>query len=107
MVEHSNFILCGSMLRVPAQAPFEAWVDFMLMDDWQSPSSFSLWICSGKQAGLPLIRIPQEATNRKANAVHREWLVEHWQEWIHADSRPVDVYIRPPYEIRQDWKSRD
>ena len=101
--EYDARISRGSILRTPAQPPFEDWVDFMLMDDWQSPSSFSLWICSGKQAGLPLIRIPKEATDKQADSIDRDWIIQNWQQWIHPDSKPEDVFVRASYGISKDW----
>ena len=96
----------GSILRTQAQSPFEHWVDFMLMDDWQSPSSFSLWICSGTKAGLPLVRIPKEATDQRADAVQSTWLIENWQAWVHADSNPDQVYVRSSYAVPEDWQQK-
>ena len=97
----------GTLFRTPAQSPFEDWVDFMLMDDWQSPSSFSLWVCSGRQAGNPLVRIPREATDPTSNAVQKSWLIENWQQWVYADAKPEQVYVHPPYSIESNWKEKE
>ena len=101
--EYEAAITRGTILRAPARLPLESWVDLILMDDWQSPSSFSLWICSGKQAGLPLVRIPKEATDHSASAVRRDWLIQSWQAWIYPDAKPEEVFVCPPYQIDPGW----
>lgn len=94
----------GSVLRSPAKPPYETWVDFMLMDDWQSPSSFSLWICSGSKSGLPLVKIPKEATDFTHDGVQIDWLIENWDPWIYPDSKPDQVFVRTLYSIAQNWQ---
>ena len=79
------------MLRLlVSEWPYETPVDFMLVEDFDSPSSLSLVVSSGYKAGSLKLKLPAEArVEAGAVSVSRTWLVENWAERVYAEC-PVE-----------------
>jgi hypothetical protein len=82
-------IYSGMVLRFPAIAPYEDWVDFMLV---VLPSQVNaLLVTTGYKAGLIPQILPPEAG--PTGALDRDWLLANWSKWVFP-STPVDrVYV--------------
>ncbi|MCL2309083.1 MAG: Imm45 family immunity protein [Proteobacteria bacterium] len=74
----------GAVFRFPAKHPFEPIVDFMLIEDHGSPSSYKIICSSGYHAGLAELVLPIEAKH-PAGGVSVEWLKTNWSKWIYPD----------------------
>ena len=92
----------GLVLRTPAKWPYEDRVDFMLMENNESPSGFTLVVSSGYKSGLPLSNLPKEARD-DTGSISAAWLGKNWTKWIYQDSNVEDVYFANCYEIDSNW----
>ncbi|MEZ5986119.1 MAG: Imm45 family immunity protein [Hyphomonas sp.] len=91
-------IWAGTVLRFPAQAPFEDSADFMLFFDVHAESGFSLVCTTGSKAGNLEARLPKAAlASGKVRAIDRRWLIENWQAWIYPDTSVDQVQILAHY----------
>jgi len=68
----------GTVFRFPAVAPYEDWVDFMLVV--LPAQTNALLVTTGYKAGLIPQQLPLEAG--PSGAVSRDWLVANWSKWI-------------------------
>ena len=88
----------GTVLRFPASYPFEDTVDFMLLDDFNSESGFSLVCTSGYKAGLFEGRLPNEAKAQgKVSAISVKWLIRNWNKWVFPVNDIKDIYFIKNY----------
>ncbi|WP_376784898.1 Imm45 family immunity protein [Stutzerimonas nitrititolerans] len=72
----------GVVFRFPAKHPFEDIVDFMIIEERESPTAFKL-ICSfGYHSGQTELVFPAEAKH-ECGGVSVAWLVENWTKWIY------------------------
>lgn len=86
-------IYAGMVLRFPASAPYEDWVDFMLVV--LPPQENALLVTTGYKAGLVPQVLPSEAG--PVGAVSRAWLVANWSEWIFPSTPVEDVFVSRGY----------
>ena len=75
-----------------AEYPYENKVEFMVREDADSPSGFSLIVISGCKAGLTLVRLPQESFMPDLG-IGKEWLVNNWTKWIYPECPVEEVEI--------------
>lgn len=95
LIEHqSSSIKRGSIFRLPAVWPYEAWVDFMVIDLFDA---HGLVVSSGHKAGLILISLPIESGSNEGRALSTEWIINNWNEWIYPECKVEDVYIIDKY----------
>lgn len=78
----------GTILRFPAALPYEDWVDFMLVVLPEQENA--LLVASGYKAGLIPQVLPAEAG--PAGAVHRDWLIANWAQWVWP-ATPVEAVL--------------
>lgn len=88
----------GTVLRLPAKWPYEAVVDFMVVDFPDPESGHSLIVSSGNKAGLVLVQLPRESCSDSGHAISKDWLVSNWEKWIYPDCpvglvRVLDRYV--------------
>jgi hypothetical protein len=89
----------GTVLRLlVSQWPYETPVDFMLVEDRDSPSGLSLAVSSGYKAGALKLKLPAEASvEAGAVSVSRAWLVANWAEWVYAECPVERVMVSAGY----------
>nr|WP_233494123.1 Imm45 family immunity protein [Serratia sp. FGI94] len=95
LIDYKNkSIKRGSVFRLPAVWPYEAWVDFMVIDLFDT---HGLVVSSGHKAGLILISLPTESGSTEGRALSTEWVVNNWEKWIYPECNVEDVYILDEY----------
>lgn len=95
LVNYANkSIKRGSVFRLPAIWPYEAWVDFMVIDLFDT---HGLVVSSGHKAGLILISLPIESESSEGRALSTEWVVNNWEKWIYPECDVQDVHILDEY----------
>lgn len=89
----------GSVFRVPAQWPYESWVDFMVVSLPDRDSQHALIVSSGHKAGLLLVRLPLEGESSKGSALSTKWVIANWKKWIYPECAVEDVLFLDRYAI--------
>lgn len=74
----------GVVFRFPAKAPFEQIVDFMIIEEHDSPTFYKLICSSGYHAGETELVFTAEA-KYEAGTVSVAWLKKNWQTWIYPE----------------------
>ena len=94
----NNTIYRGNVFRLPAQWPYEDWVDFMVFETQDSERPYGLIVSSGYKAGLFLIKLPGESLSDKEHALSTQWIIDNWAKWIYPECDVSDVYLFDGYE---------
>lgn len=95
LIDYNNkSIKRGSVFRLPAVWPYEEWVDFMVIDLFET---HGLVVSSGHKAGLILISLPIESTSTEGRALSTEWVITNWAKWIYPDCHVENVHILDEY----------
>lgn len=95
LVDYKNkSIKRGTVFRLPAVWPYEEWVDFMVIDLFET---HGLVVSSGHKAGLILISLPIESASIEGRALSTEWVVNNWSKWIYPECNVEDVHILEEY----------
>lgn len=95
LIDYKNkSIKRGTVFRLPAVWPYEEWVDFMVIDLFET---HGLVVSSGHKAGLILISIPIESASTEGRALSTEWVVNNWSKWIYPECNVEDVHILEEY----------
>lgn len=84
----------GTVFRLPGVWPYEEWVDFMVIDLFET---HGLVVSSGHKAGLILISLPIESASIEGRALSTEWVITNWAKWIYPECNVEDVYILDGY----------
>ncbi|RJG12042.1 hypothetical protein D3879_01565 [Pseudomonas cavernicola] len=101
LVDYSeSSISRGAILRLPAKWPYEAVVDFMVVDFPDPECGHTLIVSSGNKAGLVLIQLPRESFSPSGHAISKDWLISNWERWIYPDCPVEFVYILERYNTR-------
>lgn len=81
LIDYKNkSIKRGTVFRLPAVWPYEEWVDFMVIDLFET---HGLIVSSGHKAGLILISLPIESASIEGRALSTEWLITNWAKSIY------------------------
>ncbi|WP_071873546.1 Imm45 family immunity protein [Atopomonas hussainii] len=93
----------GTVFRFPTKHPFEEIVDFMIIEESESPSSYKLICSSGYHSGQTELVFPAEAAH-KAGGISAAWLRDNWSLWIYPECEATSVeyinYYPPNYGVR-------
>jgi len=84
----------GTVFRLPAVWPYEKWVDFMVIDLFET---HGLVVSSGHKAGLILISLPIESASTEGRALSTEWVITNWAKWIYPECNVEDVHVLNEY----------
>jgi len=87
----------GSIFRLPAVWPYEAFVDFMVFETQDDERPYGLIVSSGYKAGLFLVKLPMESVSNEGNGLSTEWIVNNWANWVYPECNVEDVYIIEQY----------
>ncbi|MCZ2498763.1 hypothetical protein GN316_18525 [Xylophilus sp. Kf1] len=97
-VQQASFSRGCTFRCTEAQWPYEKIVDFMLVDNPNSPSSFSVLVCSGYKAGIMLNNLPAEALSAEnLNGISVGWLRTNWNKWIYEKCNPNNLLVIENY----------
>lgn len=80
----------GVVFRFPAKYPFEDIVDFMIIEDHESPISYKLICSSGYHAGQTELVFPAESKN-ETGGISVTWLKENWSAWVYPECKLENV----------------
>jgi len=95
LIDYKNkSIKRGTVFRLPAVWPYEEWVDFMVIDLFET---HGLVVSSGHKAGLILISLPIESASIEGRALSTEWIITNWAKWIYPECNIEDVHILDKY----------
>ncbi|WP_151260377.1 Imm45 family immunity protein [Pantoea ananatis] len=95
LIDYKNkSISRGTVFRLPAVWPYEEWVDFMVIDLFET---HGLVVSSGHKAGLILISLPIESASTEGRALSTEWIITNWSKWIYPECNVEDVHILDEY----------
>ncbi|MEB6222217.1 Imm45 family immunity protein [Pantoea anthophila] len=89
----------GNIFRLPAVWPYEAMVDFMVVDLSNADRPYGLIVSSGHKAGLILVKLPAESCLSEVRGLSVEWVIDNWDKWIYPECDVKDVYVIDRYEI--------
>lgn len=89
-----SMLYSGTVFRFPAVAPYEDWVDFMLVV--LPAQTNALLVTTGYKAGLIPQQLPLESG--PSGAVSRDWLVANWSKWIFPPTPVHKVMVIKGYE---------
>lgn len=92
----------GAVFRCPGKWPYEEWVDFMLVADSNSPSTYSRLVVSGYKSGLIGGFLPKKAKSIDDRGISMAWLVENWKEWIY-EKGPRRVFYLERFSVDPNW----
>lgn len=87
----------GNILRLPAQWPYEEFVDFMVFDTQDPERPNGLIVSSGYKAGLILVRLPKESGLTEIGGLSTQWVINNWERWIYPECNVNDVYVIDRY----------
>ena len=82
-------IRLGSVLRLPANYPYESVIEFLVFEPNEADYGLGLMVRSGYKAGLILVILPAESQPKNGRGLSTRWLISHWHEWVYPDC-PVD-----------------
>ena len=95
LIDYKNkSIKRGTVFRLPAVWPYEEWVDFMVIDLFET---HGLVVSSGHKAGLILISLPIESASTEGRALSTEWIITNWAKWIYPECHVENVHILDEY----------
>jgi Immunity protein 45 len=80
----------GAVFRCPAKHPFERVVDFMIIEDLDSPSRYKIICSTGYHAGQTEWILPAEAAHPKGG-ISVKWLKAVWSKSILGQSPVKEV----------------
>lgn len=86
-------IRLGSVLRLPAQYPYESVVEFMVFEPNDSDYGLGLMVRSGYKAGLTLVILPNESQPKSSRGLSTQWLITNWQTWVYPDCAVKQVWL--------------
>jgi Immunity protein 45 len=98
---HKNNIARGSILKCSGKYPYEAFVDFMVVElPVDEKTAYALLVVSGYKAGLVYVILPEESVPKENEgyAINSNWLRNNWEKWGYADCPLQDVYLLPEPE---------
>ncbi|MEA9585904.1 Imm45 family immunity protein [Xanthomonas sp. WHRI 10064A] len=90
----------GSVLRCPGSFPYEAIVDFMVVEfPMGGERTYALMVVSGYKAGLLYVVLPSESrpANGEGYAIDANWLRNNWAKWGYPDCQLSEVQLIEPY----------
>ncbi len=93
----------GWVFRCKGKYPYEEVVDFLLRENLDSPSEFTVMVMSGFKAGCDLVHLPIEAGSL-SKGLSKKWLIENWANWVYPDCpvEEVEVFRLVENPIYQD-----
>lgn len=95
LIDYKNkSIKRGTVFRLPAVWPYEEWVDFMVIDLFET---HGLVVSSGHKAGLILLSLPIESASTEGRALSTEWIITNWAKWIYPECNVENVHILGEY----------
>ena len=94
-------IRLGSVLRLPAQYPYESVVEFMVFEPNDSDYGLGLMVRSGYKAGLTLVILPAESQPQNSRGLSSQWLIKHWQTWVYPSCPVEHVWLNEQPRIPQ------
>ncbi len=89
----------GSLLRFPAQYPYESIVELMVYEANDSERGLGLMVSSGYKAGLSLVILPFESRPQDKNGLMTHWLIENWHQWVYPETNVHEVWLT------ENWKT--
>ena len=88
----------GYVFRFPAKHPFEAIVDFMIIEDLDAPIQLKVICSSGYHSGQTEFNFPLEAG--KKYALSTDWLKTNWNKWVYQECDVESVLYIKNYETK-------
>lgn len=85
----------GMVFRLPAQWPYESFVDFMVID---FIDSHGFIVSSGYKAGLILVQLPEESNSTEFVGIDTKWLIDNWASWVYPECDVNDVFVIERYD---------
>ena len=83
----------GSLLRFPAQYPYEPIVELMVFEANDSERGLGLMVSSGYKAGLTLVILPFESRPEDKSGLMSQWLVNNWHKWVYPETNVREVWL--------------
>ncbi|MBI6926735.1 hypothetical protein JET66_19030 [Pseudomonas putida] len=107
LIDHpEGFASHGTILRFPAEWPYEDIVDMMLISIPDGDSEFGLVVTTGHKAGLILVKLPGECESPFGRGVRHEWLISNWDKWIYPECNASDVHFMENYPPASSERGR-
>ena len=80
----------GVVFRFPAKQPFEKVVDFMIIEEHDSPTFYKIICSSGYHAGQTELVFPAEAKH-ESGGISVDWLKKNWSLWVYPECELANV----------------
>lgn len=88
----------GVVFRFPAKHPFEKIVDFMIIEEHESPTGFKLICSTGYHAGQTELVFPAEAKHEEGG-ISVNWVKLNWQKWVYPECNLCEVMYLENYVV--------
>lgn len=85
----------GMIVRCKGTYPYEAAIDFLVCESYDTAVGYTLMVASGYKAGLRFVILPKESrpTTNSGYAISTEWLIANWTKWGYMDCPVEDVWV--------------
>jgi hypothetical protein len=96
LINAKNNIERGDILKCKGKPPYEAFVDFMVIElSIDEKNAYALLVVSGYKAGLIFAILPDESVPKENEgyAISVNWLKENWRKWGYFDCPLEDVFL--------------
>jgi len=87
----------GSVLRMPAQWPYENVVDFMVFENPEADRPYGLIVTSGYKGGLIRVLFPRDCMVTDRRGLSTVWVKDNWDYWIYPEVSLDAVFLSPGY----------
>ena len=92
----------GTVIRLLGKVPYEAVVDFMVIEGYDPDRGMSLMVSSGYKAGLTLVSLPKDSGKFEIDI---NWLKENWSHWVYPECPVEDVWVCDGYPVPTELPS--
>ncbi len=87
----------GAVFRVKAEYPYEAVVDFMLVETTDAERPLGVMVATGYSAGHTFVHLPHEALMKGTRMLSTAWLKQNWEKWVYPPCPPQEVIFLEHY----------
>lgn len=105
LIDYSENLSRGTILRCTGKSPYEDFVDFMVVECFnKADGNYSLMVSSGYKAGITYAVLPPESlpAGNDGYAVDLGWLTANWQKWGYFECPLNEVFVienKPPKSV--------
>ncbi|MFK3781563.1 Imm45 family immunity protein [Agrobacterium sp. NPDC089420] len=89
----------GAVFRVKAEYPYEAVVDFMLVETTDAERPLGIMVATGYSAGHIFVHLPYEALMKGTRMLSTVWLKQNWEKWVYRKRWSPDTHCHARSQV--------